>query len=95
MLYLGIGYFAARGAATSLLMAVARRCNRRFADASVGWAISGKIGPGQLPARTTFTPARWAATAVMVVALAASGSGGRRIRAPPRERWRSCCLTNR
>jgi hypothetical protein len=84
LLYLGIGYFAARGAATSPLGAAALAAAiAGLADASLGWAISWKLGSGQLPAGMTLTPARWAATAVMVVALAAAvgtvgGVAGRR-----------------
>lgn len=73
LLYTGIGYFAARGAATSPVMTAGLAAAiAGLADASLGWAISWKLGPGQLLEGIALTPARWAATAIIVVALAAA-----------------------
>lgn len=73
IIYLGIGYFAARSAANSpLLTAALAAAIAGLADASVGWFVSWQLGPGKLPEGVTLTASRWLATAIIVVALAAA-----------------------
>lgn len=73
IIYLAIGYLAARTSALSPVRhAAAAAALAGLVDASAGWAIAWQMGPGQLPAGVALTPARWVSTAVVVVALAAA-----------------------
>lgn len=86
ILYLIIGYLAARGALRDpLRTAATASAIAGFADASLGWAISWRLGVGKLPDDVVLTPRRWVSTAVVVVMLAvAVGTlGGLVGRRPP------------
>lgn len=86
LVYLAIGFVAARTAATGPIAAAAFAAGAvGLADASIGWAISWALGPGRLPATQPLTPARWLRTAAFVVVLAAvvGALGGVAGRRPP------------
>lgn len=84
LIYLAIGFFAARASISNALGVAALAAGfAGLVDASLGWAISWTIGPGQLPQGTQLTIPRWVGTAIFVVALAAAvgalgGLAGRR-----------------
>jgi hypothetical protein len=72
VIYLAIGFFAARGAvANAVAVAAATAAVAGLVDASLGWAISWRIGPGRLPEGTSLTIRRWITTAAIVISLAA------------------------
>jgi hypothetical protein len=73
LIYLGIGYFAARHASARPLAAGALAAAvAGLADASLGWMISSALGAGSLPAGVRLTATRWIGTALVVVVLAAA-----------------------
>ena len=68
LIYLAVGYFAARQGGPLMNAAVAGAIVG-FIDASIGWAVSYWIGPGRDP-RVQLTPGVWVSTAVFVILLA-------------------------
>jgi hypothetical protein len=72
LIYLAIGFVAARGAAANAVAVAALTAVAGFVDASMGWALSWRIGPGRLPGGASLTIGRWIATAAFVIALAAA-----------------------
>ena len=84
LIYLGIGYFAARASASNAIGVAAVAAGiAGLVDASIGWAVSWALGPGRLPETVPLTVARWVSTALFVVLLAAAigavgGIAGRR-----------------
>ena len=96
LLYLVIGFAAAR--LGTLRTAALAGALAGLADASLGWAIAWRIGPGRLGPPGSLGPTRWAVSAAAVVLLAAviasvGGLGGRSARerrgstmAPPHRR---------
>jgi hypothetical protein len=73
LIYLAIGFVAARGAAANAVaVAALTSAVAGFVDASMGWALSWRIGPGRLPGGASLTIGRWIATAAFVIALAAA-----------------------
>ena len=73
LLYLAIGFFAARVSTWNAIAAAAGAAGiSGLIDASLGWAISWALGPGKLPQGVQLTVPRWVNTAVFVVAFAAA-----------------------
>ena len=73
LLYLAIGYFAARASVSSRIgnaALAAGACG--LVVASIGWAISRAIGPGHLPTNSPFSVAKWVGVAILLCGLAAA-----------------------
>lgn len=88
LLYLAIGFVAARSASTAPIQNAAIAAGvAGLVDASVGWAVSWALGPARLPSGITLTIGRWMSAALFVIVLAAAvgaigGVAGRRRPAP-------------
>jgi hypothetical protein len=84
LIYLGIGFFAARVSASNAIGVAALVAGiAGLIDASIGWAVSWALGPGRLPETVQLGVARWVSTALIVVVFAAAvgalgGIAGRR-----------------
>jgi hypothetical protein len=84
LIYLAIGFFAARLSPSSSLGAAAAATGiTGLVDASVGWAVSWMLGPGRLAEGTPLTVPHWLGTTIIVMVLAAAvgvigGFAGRR-----------------
>ena len=69
IVYIGIGYFAARiNPESPLRVAAITGLISGLADASLGWAVSWAIGPGRVAGGITAT--QWLLTAAFVVGFA-------------------------
>jgi len=72
VIYVAIGFLAARGAAVSPIATAATTASLvGLVEASAGWAVSWIIGPGRPPNGISLTLKRWIVAAVFVAALAA------------------------
>jgi hypothetical protein len=86
ILYFGIGFFAARGATSApITNAAVAAAIVGLVDASLGWAISRRIGPGRPAGSPQLTVRLWVTTAIIVIGLAAAvgAAGGFVGRRPP------------